>query len=194
MRVSERYRFDARGPATHGAAHAAVPSRLLCIYSNYVTSRIHCLPHHPAAETAEDRRAKPSTPETVRMARSVYQSAETSSHLSSRLVPRCSASRILATVARCFSLAIVRVCEYRALRGIALRSDFRVYPRSPGGCASPSTTTMSKRATFGGHARRSSPENVQRANRAAPNDETSFKSMEAECGVVRRPSRNVSSE
>lgn len=32
------------GPATYGAAHAAVPSRLLCIYSNYVTSRLHWLP------------------------------------------------------------------------------------------------------------------------------------------------------
>lgn len=63
MRVSRRYRFDARGPATHGAAHAAVPSRLLCIYSNYVTSRIHCSPHHWPAKAAERRRARPSSPE-----------------------------------------------------------------------------------------------------------------------------------
>lgn len=53
VRVSKRYRFDARGPATHGAAHAAVPSRLLCIYSNYVTSRIHCSPHHSPPEAPE---------------------------------------------------------------------------------------------------------------------------------------------
>jgi len=72
VRVSERYRFDARGPTTHGAAHAAVPSRLLCIYSNYVTSRIHCSPHHCTAEAAESRRVQPSMPEsaaTARMAR-----------------------------------------------------------------------------------------------------------------------------
>ena len=65
VRISKRYKFDTLGPATHGAAHAAVPSRLLCIYSNYMTSRIHCSPHHDggggnraltsAAETGRDR-------------------------------------------------------------------------------------------------------------------------------------------
>lgn len=56
-----------------GAAHAAVPSRLLCIYSNYVTSRIHCSPHQGATEAAERGRARPSpareVESTARMAR-----------------------------------------------------------------------------------------------------------------------------
>ena len=69
VRVSKRYRFDARGPATHGAAHAAVPSRLLCIYSNYVTSRIHCSPHHSLPEAPELWRACSSDAEVERATR-----------------------------------------------------------------------------------------------------------------------------
>lgn len=69
VRVSKRYTFDARGPATHGAAHAAVPSRLLCIYSNYVTSRIHCSPHHAPPEAPERRRPRSSGAEVQRETR-----------------------------------------------------------------------------------------------------------------------------
>lgn len=69
VRVSKRHRFDARGPATHGAAHAAVPSRLLCIYSNYVTSRIHCSPHHSPPEAPEQWRACSSVAEVERAMR-----------------------------------------------------------------------------------------------------------------------------
>jgi len=181
VRVSERYRFDARGPTTHGAAHAAVPSRLLCIYSNYVTSRIHCSPHHCAAEAAESRRVWPNTPESAATARMARRPSSPPRPVTCRFVFS------FAAVPR--SRSSEREC---ASRGIVVRSDFRVAVL---GDDLWRTTVEMRRASLGDHARRSSlGKNVRRANCAAPNDGTFFKNMEAQCDVPRELSHDVSSE